>query len=58
LSIGIANRQVYRILEVGMVYILIAIAVVIAGAFYFRQPVEPQKVRIPVETIVGRQKKQ
>jgi hypothetical protein len=41
-----------------MVYIVIAIAVMIAGAIYLRQPVEPQKVRIPVDTVVGRQRKQ
>jgi hypothetical protein len=41
-----------------MVYIAIAIAVIVAVVFYFRQPIEPQKVRIPVDTIVGRQRKQ
>ncbi len=41
-----------------MVYIVIAIALIVAGAIYLRQLVEPQKVRIPVETIVRRQKKQ
>ena len=41
-----------------MAYILIAIAVIIAGALYLRQPNELQKVRIPVDTKVGRQRKQ
>ena len=41
-----------------MVYIVIAITVIVAGVIYFRQPIEPQKVRIPVDTIAGRQKKQ
>lgn len=41
-----------------MVYIVIVVAVIVAGLIASRQPVEPQKVRIPVDTTVGRQRKQ
>jgi hypothetical protein len=41
-----------------MVYILIAVAVILASLIFFLQPREPEKVRIPVDTTVGRQRKQ